>query len=449
MRNALFYLTYNGIYNFTSGIGTQTQLLLSGLERLQKALVQQYGPLVLHLVCPAPDQQSWGYDPHLLQSQRQRLAALGGKLHFLSYKTAPAQEFWEVAVWQRLSAAAAHLIARESQGYTRCLVLCVDQPWLHTPRFLARTETFSPQRVQTLLVPYSTAVIRNAAAPDKVEMAWEQEGLASACHDPRVALADLCPSFTVHLRTHFHLPQARFAPYTASVLVDDDLFSLWDEATVVQVLQRYGVPPDVDLVVAFGRAAPVKGFDLLIPALAGVRHRCHFVLISVAYPGETYQQHYDQLLATHRIPATHIRTFTRELPRALCQWSRTRLVAVPSRQETFSNIPLEVALWARRQGPVVVAARVGGFLDQLADGVNGFLMDCSSPQAITATLQRALALPAEKLATLRRRAYERVVQRYDFRHNFPRTLQWFWGDGEPCQATACGEARPRSDAAQF
>ena len=30
MPNAIFYLTYNGIYNFTNGIGTQTQLLLRG-----------------------------------------------------------------------------------------------------------------------------------------------------------------------------------------------------------------------------------------------------------------------------------------------------------------------------------------------------------------------------------------------------------------------------------
>jgi glycosyltransferase involved in cell wall biosynthesis len=339
-----------------------------------------------------------------------------------------------VAAWQRLSAAAAHLIARLSRDYARCLVICVDQPWLHTPRFLARTEVLPPQRVQTLLVPYSTAVIRNALAPDKAEMAWEQEGLATACTAPNVALADLCPSFTAHLRTHFHLPQAHFAPYTSSILVDDALFALWDEATVVQVLWRYGIPQDVDLVLAFGRAAPVKGFDRLIPALAGVHQPYHFVLISVAYPGEPYQQQYDQLLATYRIPATHIRTFTRELPRALCQWPRTRLVAVPSRQETFSNIPLEVALWARRQGPVVVAARVGGFLDQMTDGENGFLTDCSSPQAITDTLQRVLALSAGELATMRRRAYERVVQRYDFRHNFPRTLQWFWGDGERSRA---------------
>ena len=36
MRNAVFYLTYNGLYNFTNGIGTQTQLLLGGMEMMQE-----------------------------------------------------------------------------------------------------------------------------------------------------------------------------------------------------------------------------------------------------------------------------------------------------------------------------------------------------------------------------------------------------------------------------
>jgi glycosyltransferase involved in cell wall biosynthesis len=428
MHNALFYFTYNGIYNFTNGIGTQTQLLLSGLEHLQETFVEQYGPLVPHIVCPTPDQHTWGYDPDLLHRQRQRLAALGGSLHFLPYQTHRTQELWDIAAWQQLSAAAARLLAYTSQEYYRCLAICVDQPWLHMPHFLARMAEPHQVPIQTLLVPYSTAVIRNAEAPDKQEMAWEQAGFAMAGTVPNVALADLCASFTAHLQQHFHLPQARFAPYTSSILVADELFTPWDEATIVHLLRHYGIPLHEDLLVAFGRAAPVKGFERLIPALAEVRQRYHLVLISVAYPGETYQQEYDRLLAVHRIPSTHIRTFTRELPRALCQWPRTRLVAVPSRQETFSNIPLEVALWAQHQGPVVVASRVGGFVDQISDGKNGFLMDCSTPQAMAATLQQVLTLPPQHHDRMRACAYERVVQRYDFRQHFPRTLQWFWGD---------------------
>jgi glycosyltransferase involved in cell wall biosynthesis len=192
-------------------------------------------------------------------------------------------------------------------------------------------------------------------------------------------------------------------------------------------LQTYGIPLDADLVLAFGRAAPIKGFERLIPALAPLRDRVHFVLISVPYINEDSQQRlYDQLLQQHAIRATHIKVFTRDLPRALCQWARTKIVVVPSRHETFSNIPLEVALWAREKGPVVVASTAGGFVDQIEPGITGFLVDILSCQRVTQTLHQALSLSPEAHATIRHRAHQRVVQKYDFIHNFPATLGWFW-----------------------
>lgn len=432
MRRALFYLTYNGIYNFTNGIGTQTQLLLRGLEQLQPHLTRQYGPFALHLVCPQPDEHTWGYDASFLQRQQERLAALRGQLHLLPYKRRPDVELWDVATWQHLSTQAACLIQAQNRAYDTSLLICVDQPWLHTPHALPPPRPDQPGQVHTLLALYSTAFIRNAVAPDKQEMRWEHSALALASSHPQVAIADICPSFTTHLRTFYDLPTARFAPYTSSILVEDAEFRQLDPAYVVRTLQRYGVPLDRDLVVAFGRATPLKGFQTLIPALASVRERCHLVLISVPYPGETYQQTYDHLLAAARLNATHVRAFTRDLPQALCQWPRTRMVVVPSYQETFSNIPLEVALWARQHGPVVVASRVGGFVDQIRDGHNGFLIDVTHPDTITAAVHHVLALAPQILATMRQRAYTHVVQQYDFCTNFPRTLAWFWGETPGC-----------------
>jgi glycosyltransferase involved in cell wall biosynthesis len=428
MRRALFYLTYNGIYNFTNGIGTQTQLLLRGLERLHRPLAEQYGLRHLHVVCPRPDSHTWGYDAGFFRRQRERLRALHGQLHLLPYKQRPHVELWDVGTWHHLCARAGRLLAQQSQAYDDCLLICIDQPWLHMPHYIFPVLHSHAGRIQSLLVLYSTAFIRHTAAPDKHEMHWEQAGLARACVDPQVAIADICPSFTTHLQTFYDLPAARFAPYTSSILVDDDEFQLRDETWVTQTLQRYRIPLDRDLIVAFGRAVPLKGFETLIPALDSVREHCHFVLISVPYPGETYQHTYDRLLAVHRIRATHIRAFSRELPRALCQWSRTRAVVVPSHQETFSNIPLEVALWARHQGPVVVASRVGGFVDQIEPDDNGFLMDITHPETIAQTLRTVLALSSEAAASIRQRAYQNVMQQYDFRRNFVRTLDWFWGD---------------------
>lgn len=426
MRNAIFYLTYNGLYNFTNGIGTQTQLLISGFEVLRETLVRQYGPIDVHMICPSPDKHTWGYDHAFFQRQQERLAQIGGFVHLIPYKREPAQDLWEVPSWQALCQNVAPLLHTQTAAYHRSLIICVDQPWLQTPYALGMGHSL-PRQVDMLLVLYSTAFIRDWEAPDPAEIAWEQKGLDASRPGSRIALADICPSSTSHLKTHYGLPAGEFAPYTSSILVDDPTFVLQDEAVVRTTLQGYSIPFDADLVLAFGRAAPIKGFERLIPALAPLRDRVHFVLISVPYvDDDSQQQVYDQLLQQHAIRATHIKAFSRDLPRALCQWARTKIVVVPSHHETFSNIPLEVALWAREKGPVIMASSTGGFVDQIEPGITGFLVDISSAQRVTQTLHEMLDLSPEAQAAIRHRAHQRVVQNYDFTHNFPATLRWFW-----------------------
>ena len=429
MRNAIFYLTYNGLYNFTSGIGTQTQLLISGFEALQETLVRLYGSIDVHVICPSPDAHTWGYDHALFQRQQERLARLGGHVHLIPYKREPTQDLWEIRSWKALCQNIAPLLHTQTAAYERSLVICVDQPWLQTPYALRIGQSpVLPRQVDMLLVLYSTAFVRHWETPDTAEIAWEQEGLEASQPGSRVALADICPSFTAHLKTHFRLSAGQFAPYTSSILVDDPTFALQDETVVRATLQAHGIPLDADVVLAFGRATPIKGFERLIPALAPLRDRVHFVLISVPYINDDSQQRvYDQLLQQHAIRATHIKVFTRDLPRALCQWPRTKIVVVPSRHETFSNIPLEVALWAREKGPVMVASTAGGFVDQIEPGITGFLVDILSCKRITQTLRQVLDLSPEAQAIIRHRAHQRVVQRSDFIRTFPATLHWFWG----------------------
>ena len=91
---------------------------------------------------------------------------------------------------------------------------------------------------------------------------------------------------------------------------------------------------------------------------------------------------------------------------------------------------LEVALWARENGPLVVASRVGGFMDQIEPGTTGFFIDTASPEAMMHTLQHVMNLSQEAHASIRHNAYQRVVQEHDFRRNFPKTLHWLWGEPE-------------------
>jgi glycosyltransferase involved in cell wall biosynthesis len=426
MRNAIFYLTYNGLYNFTNGIGTQTQLLIGGLEMLRETLIRRYGSIDLHVVCPAPDTDTWGYDQAFFKRQQERLAKLDGYVHLIQYKHEPTQDLWEIRSWKALCKNVAPLLHPLTAAYERSLIICVDQPWLQTPYSFGMDQSVKRQ-AYTLLVLYSTAFIRGGQTPVAAEVAWEQEALEASRPGSRVAIAEVCPSSASHIKTHFRVPAGEFAPYTSSILADSPAFVLQDDAVVRATLDAYGIPLDAHLVLAFGRAAPIKGFERLIPALAPLRDRLHFVLISVPYINDDSQQQvYDQLLQRHAIQATHIREFTRDLPRALCQWARTKAVVVPSRHETFSNIPLEVALWARDKGPVVVASATGGFIDQIVPGLTGFLFDISSSRQLTETIEQVLDLSSEDHAIIRHRAHQRVLRRYDFVQNFQATLDWFW-----------------------
>src|SRR5215472_11938404 len=153
MRNAIFYLTYNGIYNFTNGIGTQTQLLISGLEELQETLVRQYCPIDLHVVCPSPDAHTWGYDHAFFQRQQERLAALGAYMHLIPYKRQPTQDLWEIPSWKALCRNVAPMLHTQMAAYERSLIICVDQPWLLTPHALGVDQSL-PRLADFLLVLY-------------------------------------------------------------------------------------------------------------------------------------------------------------------------------------------------------------------------------------------------------------------------------------------------------
>ena len=45
------------------------------------------------------------------------------------------------------------------------------------------------------------------------------------------------------------------------------------------------------------------------------------------------------------------------------------------------------------------------------------------------TVQHVLDLSPAQHAAIRQRAYDHVVQHYDFQRNFPATLRCFWGQG--------------------
>jgi uncharacterized membrane protein YbhN (UPF0104 family) len=136
-------------------------------------------------------------------------------------------------------------------------------------------------------------------------------------------------------------------------------------------------PPPPLRVLAVGRLAPEKGFDVLVAAAALVDD------VELEIVGEGPER--DRLAADGRRLGVALELPGR-LPRAdlHARMAAAHVVAVPSRREGLGLVAVE----ALALGRPVVASRVGGLIETVEEGVDGVLVAADDPTALAAALRR-------------------------------------------------------------
>ncbi|MHB8576284.1 MAG: glycosyltransferase family 4 protein [Dehalococcoidia bacterium] len=426
VRRAIFYLTYNGVFNNTNGIGTQTKTFLAGMLRHHDELRAEFGEFAVHLVSEIYRTDWWGYSEADLAYARGATRALDGEVHFCPYSTYT-DEFWSPESWLALSTAAAATVLNEARRYDETLVIANDVPFLHAPLFIERAKRDFGVQVRSLIALYSSAYVHRYGELDEARLRWERTGLATPAQYPEVKLAHFGDFMRRHFQERYGVHDNEFAPCRSSLDLGHPDFRPMPSERVQAILAEHSIPMDRDLVLAFGRADWIKGFDILLDALADLRERVHLVLNVVPYDTDApILAEYRRLIAKQGLRVTLLTGYSRDLPRALSQWPRTRTVVCPSRGEPLSNIPFEVSLWARDGGPVLVCSDADGYPEQVTHGANGFLFASGSAEDLAAKLVQALDLNEAGARGMRRVAYERVMQERGFLPNFRETLGAFW-----------------------
>ncbi len=187
-------------------------------------------------------------------------------------------------------------------------------------------------------------------------------------------------------------------------------------AVEVPALAPAPLPRPTPRLVCLGRIVHDKGFDVALEALA---------LLAPRFPRA------GMVIAGDGPARPELETRARELGIAdsveFTGWvepdkvfeliNSATLVLLPSRRETFGLVALEAALMARP----VVASRVDGLPEVVADGQTGLLVDKENPAALAGAIARLLedAGMAERMGqAARRRArelfdFERQVDAYE------------------------------------
>lgn len=143
-----------------------------------------------------------------------------------------------------------------------------------------------------------------------------------------------------------------------------------------------GIDPGEPVVLSAGKLYAVKAIDLLIDAFQNLSTPAHLVIVG---NGELEQQLKARAASQPRI---HFLGFQNQ-SRMPTVYRLGDVFVLPSRSETW-GLALNEAMASGR--PCIASTRVGGARDLIRPGSNGWVFESGQVQALTGTLDTALAL---------------------------------------------------------
>ncbi|MCC0176262.1 glycosyltransferase family 4 protein [Waterburya agarophytonicola K14] len=173
---------------------------------------------------------------------------------------------------------------------------------------------------------------------------------------------------------------------------------------------------------------PYRGFPQLIEAIALLqqkRPQCHFVIVGknrVAYgkslpDGKTYKE---AMLEKFPLDMSRVH-FTDLLP-----YDEYLQVLQASSAHIYLTRPFVLSwsmLEALSTGCLIVASDTAPVTEVIEDNVNGLLVNFFNPQQVCDRVIEALDNP-EKMASIRTKAREIILEKYDLAKLLPQHLQW-------------------------
>jgi glycosyltransferase involved in cell wall biosynthesis len=233
---------------------------------------------------------------------------------------------------------------------------------------------------------------------------FRRAGWVTACSDDLRARAMALGARSDQIETiPYGVDHVRFAP-NAAVRAD------------VRRALGLGESP---VVFTAGRLVSKKGFDVLIDAAGRLRRHRPDALVIIAGEGDLHAA----LEARARAAGGGVRLLGNQSQDEVARLAAAAdVIAVPSVHDEAGNVDglPNFALEALASGTPVVATRVGGLPQAIADGATGLLVDERDPEALAGALGRVLDDPvlARQLGTSAR---ERVIREF----GWPRVAERF------------------------
>jgi glycosyltransferase involved in cell wall biosynthesis len=404
VRRALVVALHDGFYSAATGAGLSNQALLTtAVARLPGGTDLVVAPVRL-------DPTSSEYDHAAHQQTRAILDRAPHMVIPVDNGTGGQTRFGDLAAFQHLAKDTARVIRGLACEYDEGALLAIDRPFVGLGPHLANDPAWT-----RAYLPRSSALHHD----DIDHSNWEHDGLRGWL-DAGATIGAISNHMRDLLQSH-GVPDARILDVPNGLT-----------GPIVPLSAAPSIPPAArnGFLLAFGRAAPYKGFDDLLDAfdllLSQGAEPPHLLLAAVTDNDE--RTAYQRRLA-HRcaeLPVTLWTRFDSGIPGMLGH-PALRAVIVPSRVEPFGRIPLEA--FAAGAGPVI-ATTAGGLTDTVIDGVTGYTAAPGDPHSLADAIRSALTADLRTKTRLAL-AGRRLVEERDYKRTIAALIGHLLRAGTP------------------
>lgn len=210
-----------------------------------KKYVETFGDFEINLIVPNYDNSVYGYNESHIKYADKVIEKYDGKVYFCEATfDKEGSDFWTVDNWEKMSASSSEILQRECGKYEKVIVITVDPPFLHTPRYYFRKcENIN---IQFVLLMYTSAYIHDEElSPERVR--WEYEGLHFAEANSQTKIGNVCNFMTDHFIKKYEVKKEYFVSYSSSLFLQDKDFSPISSEEIQEVLKEYNIPLDRDI----------------------------------------------------------------------------------------------------------------------------------------------------------------------------------------------------------
>jgi len=187
-----------------------------------------------------------------------------------------------------------------------------------------------------------------------------------------------------------------------------DVKSCASQISQENMRQNLSVPPDAFVIGGVGRLVPVKGFEILIEAVALLKTKIeniHLIIVGDGPLKNDLQECCKRTGLENEVTFTGFRDDVADVVKAL------DIFVVSSHHE---GIPMAV-LEAMAQNKAVVSTKVGGMNEIIEDSVSGILIPPNDPRSISDAIIELHSSP-QNLNKLEKEAAKRINQKFSLTH---------------------------------